>query len=118
MFKPSKSSGVPSQRVKYLGLIINSVSMKFEIPEDKLSKLIEKAKFLISLRRVLVKDLASWVGLLQSCRLAVGPLISIMCRSLYDTIKNARTWFSYIELSDLADFQLKWWVENLSSLSE
>jgi hypothetical protein len=64
--KPIKSSKVPSQRVKYLGLIINSVTMKFEIPEDKFSKLIEKAKFLISRRRVLVKDLASWVGLLQS----------------------------------------------------
>jgi hypothetical protein len=52
VFKPSKSSGVPSQHVKYLGLIINSVTMKFEISEDKLSKLIEKAKFLISIRRV------------------------------------------------------------------
>ena len=118
VFKPSKSSGVPSQRVKYLGLIINSVSMKFEIPEDKLSNLIEKAKTLLSKRRVQVKQLASWVGLLQSCSLAVGPVVNIMCRSLYDDIKRAHTWFSTIELSDLAKFQLKWWIENLPSLSE
>ena len=96
VFKPSKSSGVPSQCVKYLSVMINSVSMKFEIPEDKFSKLIEKAKYLISLRRVLVKDLASWVGLLKSFRLSVGPLISIMCRSIYDCIKKARTRLSYI----------------------
>jgi hypothetical protein len=104
VFKPSKSSGVPSQRLKYLGLIINSLNMKFEIPEDKLSRLLEKAKYLLSLRRVLVKDIAYWVGLLQSCRLAIGPVVSIMCRSLYDCIKNARTWFSYIVFSQLAEY--------------
>jgi hypothetical protein len=41
-----------------------------------------------------------------------------MCRSIYDCITKACTWFSYIQLSDLADFQLKWWVQNLPSLSE
>ena len=46
----------------------------------------------MSSRRVHVKNLASWVGLLQSVRLAVGPLISLMCRSIYDDISNARSW--------------------------
>ena len=91
-FKPSKSSGLPSQRVKYLGLIIDSVKMSFSIPEEKLERLFEGAKSLLSLRRVLVKNLASWVGLLQSCRLAIGPLVSIMCRSLYDQISGAKAW--------------------------
>ena len=118
VFKPSKSSGVPSQRVKYLGLIINSLTMKFEIPPDKMTRLTEKAKYLLSLRRVLVKDVASWVGLLQSCRLAIGPVVSIMCRSLYDCIQNAKTWFSYIVLSPLSVSQLEWWVENLPQFSE
>ena len=36
VFKPEKSSGPPSQSVKYLGIIINSVSLTFEIPKDKL----------------------------------------------------------------------------------
>ena len=31
VFKPSKSSGPPSQRVTYLGLVINSIDMIFEI---------------------------------------------------------------------------------------
>ena len=98
---PSKSSGLPSQRVKYLGLIIDSVKMTFSIPEEKLERLFEGAKSLLSLRRVLVKSLASWVGLLQSCRLAIGPLVSIMCRSLYDTISSAKTWSSFVFLNDL-----------------
>ena len=36
VFKPSKSSGPPSQRVKYLGLIVDSARMQFEIPQEKL----------------------------------------------------------------------------------
>ena len=36
VFKPSTSSGLPSQRVTYLGLITDSVKMEFEIPSEKL----------------------------------------------------------------------------------
>merc|ERR1712074_463406 len=49
-------------------------------------------------------------------RLAVGPVVSIMCRSLYDCIKAAKYWSSYIKLSDLGTFQLQWWLDNLPSL--
>ena len=76
VFKASKSSGLPSQRVTYLGLIIDSVKMVFEIPPEKLDRLLEGAKFLLTARRFLVRTLASWVGLLQSVRLAVGPIVS------------------------------------------
>ena len=41
-----------------------------------------------------------------------------MCRSLYDCISSAKTWSSRIVLTDLAQFQLRWWVENLSNISE
>jgi hypothetical protein len=54
----------------------------------------------------------------QLCvRLAIGPLVSLMCRSLYDNIKSAHYWSSYIKLSDLARFQLNWWLENLENLN-
>ena len=117
VFKPEKSSGPPSQRVLYLGLIIDSVSMRFEIPPQKLEHILSLGKEILSLRRVNVKMLASWVGSVQACRLAIGPIISILCRSLYDEIKNAKTWHSWIDLSIPALMSLRWWVENLSKYS-
>ena len=54
VFKPSKSSGPPSQRVTYLGLIINSVEMIFDIPPKKMLRLLEGVKILLSARRFLV----------------------------------------------------------------
>ena len=73
---------------------------------------------MLSQRKVFVKTLASWVGLLQSCRLTIGPLVSIMCRSLCDIIKSAKFWSSCIFLNDLCQFQLQWWLEELPNLSE
>ena len=117
VFKPEKSSGPPSQRVKYLGLIVDSVKMQFEIPGDKLSRLLEEGNTLLTSRRVHVRNLASWVGLLQSVRLAIGPLISIMCRSIYDDIARARSWSTILQLSYKCKHQIDWWVRNLSSLN-
>ena len=41
-----------------------------------------------------------------------------MCRSFQDCIKNAKTWFSYIVLSQLSLSQLRWWIKNLPQFSE
>lgn len=116
IFKPEKSSGPPSQTVQYLGLIINSVSMKFEIPQKKFDSILEEATFFldISNNRIFpVKRLASWVGKLQSLRLAIGPVVSIMCRALYQSISDARTWSSFISLGKNSIFEIRWWYENL-----
>jgi hypothetical protein len=97
--------------------------MEFEIPSEKLARFMEGATFLhlllllLKARRFLIRTLASWVGLLQSFRLAIGPLVSLMCRSLYDNIRSAQYWSSYIKLSDLTRFQPNWWLENLEVLN-
>ena len=63
------------QQVKYLGLIINSVSMTFEIPVDKFKFILEEATFF---QFFPVKRLAPWVGKFQSLRLAIGPIVFLM----------------------------------------
>ena len=91
--------------------------MTFEIPSEKLARLLEGGKFLLLCRRVHVKDLASWVGLLQSVRLAVGPIVSLMCHFIYDDIKGARSWQTYLKLTDKCEFELRWWMSSLSALN-
>jgi hypothetical protein len=87
-------------------------------PPDKLTRLIEGAKYLVSVRKLPVRVLASWVGLLQSCRLAIGPLVSIMCRSIHDLIYKAKFWSSFVFLTHQARFQEQWWSDSLHSLDE
>ena len=92
--------------VRYLGIIINSVSMNFEIPKDKQEFIIEEATFSLKTKFFPVKRLASWVGKLQSLRLAICPIVSIMCRALHNVINLA---FSSISLDHHYKFEVTWW---------
>ena len=92
----------------------NTQYMTFEIPPLKLAKILENGLSILALKFCLVKKLASWVGLLQSCKLAIGPVVSIMCRALYDTIKLAPFWSSNIKLSLSSILKIEWWRCNLS----
>ena len=91
--------------------------MCFEIPEDKFASVLEEAKFFLGPSKdnspFPVKRLASWVGKLQSLRLAIGPVVSIMCRALYQSIKDAKTWSSFIRLGKNSTFEVRWWYNNL-----
>ena len=95
VFKPSKSSGFPSQYVVFLGLGIDSRDMTFNIPDLKMTRVVHWAEELLHLDRVSVKSLAGFVGLLQSLSRATGPIVSVMTRSLYREIAKARSWSSF-----------------------
>ena len=79
VFKPEKSSGPPAQKVRYLGIIINSITMNFEIPDDKVAFILQEASYLLKTKFFPLKRLASWVGKLKSLRFEIGPIVSIMC---------------------------------------
>ena len=113
VFKPEKSSGPPSQTVKYLGLMINSLSMTFSIPDSKFEVIVSDCIKFLRLKSFPVRDLASFVGKLQSLRLAIGPIISIMCKALYKVISLATFWSSYVTLDKNSQFELEWWRDNL-----
>ena len=115
VFKPSKRSGDPSQQCQYLGLIIDSTDMTFNIPDEKVKELenmLEKVKGYKN-RGHPVRDLAKLVGKIQSLRLATGPIVSVLTRSLYAIISAAKTWGSWVKLDDLALFEVNWWLKNL-----
>ena len=117
VFKASKRSGNPAQQVVHLGLIIDSVKMVFAIPEEKKDKVKKLAKEMLIRKRFKVKELASFVGLLQSLRLATGPIISVFCRSSYSCIAKAKSWFSDVRLSHEVKAELNWWLSNLEDVS-
>ena len=60
----SKLSG-PSQRVKFLGIILDSIAMKAFVPEDKISALEDQLTFVISHRKASKLDLQRVLGLMN-----------------------------------------------------
>jgi hypothetical protein len=63
--------------------------MEFEIPSEKLVRTYGRGEvFCSKLEGFYFRTLASWVGLLQSVRLPIGPLVSLICRSMFYNIKS------------------------------
>ena len=78
----AKSQG-PAKRICFLGLEICSTTLSFYIPEKKLLKIIQKGEHLLASRRAKTRDVASFVGLLQSCFRALGNVVRLRTRRLY-----------------------------------
>ena len=91
--------------------------MTFEIPVVKFEFIITEASFLLESKFFPVRQLASWVGKLQSLRLAIGPIVSIMCKSLYFLISSAFSWCSNIRLDKNSKVEAEWWRDNLKHFS-
>ena len=118
VFKPSKRSGEPAQLCRFLGLEIDSRDLTFNIPQDKIEKIKSVAVEILARKRIKVKLLARFVGMLQSVKLATGPIVAVMTRSLYHTVASAPSWSSMVVLSDMAKFETNWWHDNLNEVSK
>ena len=87
--------------------------MNFEIPDDKVAFILQEASYLLKTKFFPLKRLASWVGKLKSLRFEIGPIVSIMCRAIYNVIKLAQTWFSPVSLDIASKVEVTWWLDNL-----
>ena len=119
LFKPSKRSGEPSQVCRFLGLNIDTRDYTFNIPDEKIED-IKSVIFQVKKegKQVKVKLLAKLIGKLQAVRLATGPIVAVLTRSLYHVVDSARTWRSKVELTELAKFELDWWLHNVSQVAK
>ena len=110
----------PARRILFLGLEICSSSLKFYIPESKVLKIIEEAQFLLSKRKIKVRSVARFLGLLQSCGRALGGVVRLRTRLLYDwmneKLQNGSYDF-YHALSERGKEELSFWIWNLRDLN-
>ena len=118
--KEADKSG-PSQRLLYLGLEICTVSLKFFIPEKKMTKLFTKLKsFARGQPHVKIRDIASLLGLIMSCYKALGPVTRIMSRTNYAWVHSSLCsggWDSFAPYPSACRKELEFWIENLASLN-
>ena len=94
--------------------------MKFFIPEKKIVRLLGSLDALLSYNKISVRALASFVGLLQSCARALGPVVRLMTRCTYSFIMdnvNKFSWSYHVALSGSCKVELQFWVANLVSLN-
>ena len=115
MFNEKKSRN-PSQESEYLGFIVDMIDMKFKIlkeKREKVLKLLEDFLYKSFFSKLPVKALAKVTGSIIALSRAVGPVARLMTRHLYGDVMQARTWSSWIWISQKAIEEIRFWINHL-----
>ena len=115
--KVDKCIWEPVQELTWLGAVLNAQNGTISIPQrriDKAIRLVNDVKRLSQMNcYVRVRSVASVVGQIISMSIVIGSVSQIMTRCLSIDILKARTWNSYIKLSDDSVLQLGFWAKSL-----
>ena len=108
-----KSKLTPTQKGKWLGIIIDTRDTTFTVPPEKINKLMKNIKSILVQTFCSAKQLSKIAGQLASMHLAIGPIVRLMTRNLYVLIESRSTWYQPITLTENAVNELQFWLENI-----
>lgn len=111
-----KSVLEPCQRIVFFGFIVDSVEFKIFLTEEKLQKIILKAKDLIERGVVVVRDLASFIGLVVNAFYAVFEAkLHYRCLERNKVLGLAGTvdFDKKVRLSEASVNELCWWRDKV-----
>ena len=112
-----KSHWVPMQVGEWLGFVINTISMTFQIPEKKVCKLKRLLNSVIQNKSSSYRELARIAGSIISVALAVGPISRLLTRQMYLAIESRSAWdHSFLFPPALLE-ELKFWFCNIESFN-
>ena len=111
-----KSQAIGTQKMEFLGFIIDSVSMTFRLPQDKVKDIRQKCRCALQDPRLTIRELAHLIGTLVATRLAVTPaplhyrsLQALKIRELF----HHPSYESKVLLERQSQMDLEWWVNHL-----
>ena len=110
-----KSNLTPSQTGKWLGILIDTREAIFSVPVEKVDKLKNNIKSILSQTFCSAKQLSRVAGQLAAMHLAVGPIVRLMTRNMYVLIESRVTWYHPIALTEGAFNELRFWIGNIQS---
>jgi hypothetical protein len=111
-----KSVLVPSQEIVFFGFILDSVQFMVFLTDEKIQKILLKAKQLTALKIVVVRELASFIGLLVNAFYAVleAPLhYRELERCKVSGLGIDNNYDNFVTLSSGAVSELHWWIKNV-----
>ena len=116
-----KSVFVPTQKITYLGNIIDTFSMTVYLPQEKVKRIKEECWSLMIKKIVSIRVLAKVIGILVSSFSAVeyGPLhYRVLEKRKIEALKDKHGNFdSNINLNSAMKYELEWWYKNIETQS-
>lgn len=108
-----KSNWEPVQIGEWLGFLINTIRLTFQIPAKKLEKLRSSLELLVNDGHSTYRSLARLAGFIISLFLAVGPIARIITRQMHYAIHARPSWDATFVFSDPLMQELKFWLQNI-----
>jgi len=97
----------PCQRIKFLGIMLDSVEMKAWVPEDKVEKIKREVRSFLQKEKVLVREVQRLVGLLNfACKVVRGGRTFL--RRMINVMRGLPG-HHHVRLSHCFREDLKWW---------
>ena len=117
-----KCNWVPSHLATWLGLVWNMKKGVVYVTERRLSKLLDTLKVIIAKLgkgeiKVTARFLASIIGQIISMQGAMGPVVRLRTRSMYDCLLARAGWDAPVLLNSEAVSEIVFWKENLAILN-
>lgn len=113
-----KSVLVPTQRIVFFGFVLDSVLFKVFLTEEKLQKILLYANTLCKQGRVVVRQLASFIGLIINAFFAIleAPLhYRALERDKLRGLGEDMCYDNQVELSQSSKEEIQWWINNVVS---
>ena len=109
-----KSVWQPTQRLQWLGFVLDLARGHIEVLQEKLDSLLTMLTQATKTTKLSARFLASIVGRIISMGLAVGPVSRFMTRSLYAVLESRQMWCGMLTLSEEARSELEFWSTSLA----
>ena len=107
--QPMKTIWWPTQRLQWLGFVVDMTLGQIEVPQDKIAGLCNALSIASQTTQSGARALASII----SMGLAFGPISRFMTRSLYDVLDSSCAWCELFSLSPEASDELQLWSSSL-----
>lgn len=114
----SKSILVPCQRIVFFGFFIDSVAFKVYLTADKVQKILTKSKQLLEKGKVIIRELASFIGLIINAFYAVFEAklhFRDLERNKVLGLNGSLDYDREVVLSPSCLQELHWWSQNIVS---
>ena len=112
-----KSDFEPKQKGTWLGTVIDTTNMTFSVPSEKIRKLKTSIKQLVASPTCTSRELARIAGQLSAMHLALGSIVRLFTRHIYENIEERDTWYHRTHLTNEAHDELKFWLRNIDHLN-
>uniref|UniRef100_A0A7M5XJR3 Reverse transcriptase domain-containing protein n=1 Tax=Clytia hemisphaerica TaxID=252671 RepID=A0A7M5XJR3_9CNID len=108
-----KSSLEPEKRKTWLGFIIDTEKMKFEVPTTKILKVQNLLLEALNCEFISAREISRIAGNLISMAQAIGPLVYLFTKQLYKFVESSFSWDKKRLLTFDVRQELEFWKENL-----